>query len=282
MVSDGNKIVLYADDSKLYKVIHSVHDQECFQCDLNKINEWCANNKMRINASKCKVMRITKKKSPFTYDYHINGAKLNSVSLHRDLGLLTSDVLSWNFHIANITAKANSILDLIKRTCWDVNDVTTLKTLCCNLVKPRVEYASQVWNPFTKSNISRIESIQRRATKFIIKGDDEYVVRLRKLRLLSLEDRRLMADVVFFYKVVNIHVRLTLDSMVRFSRDVDRGYALRGMDISNLLTSLSRTNLFKFSFMKRIVGEWNSLPLDIREASSVEDFKLKVSKFLTL
>ena len=120
-------------------------------------------------------------------------------------------------------------------------------------------------------------SIQREATK----ADDEYVVRLRKLRLLSLEDRRLMADVVFFYKVVKIHVRLTLDSMVRFSWDVDRGYALRSMDISNLLTSLSRTNLFKFSFMKRIIREWNSLPLDIREASSVEYFKSKVSKFLT-
>ena len=282
VVSDGNKIVLYADDSKLYKVIHSVHAQECFQWDLNKINEWCVNNKMRINASKCKVMRITKKKSPFTYDCHINGAKLNSVSLHRDLGLLTSDVLSWNFHIANITAKANSILGLIKRTCRDVNDVTTLKTLYCSLVRPRVEYASQVWNPYSKGNISRIESIQRRATKFILKSDDEYLVRLRKLRLLSLEDRRFMADVVFFYKVVSNHVRLTLDFRVRFSRDVDRGYALRSMDTPNLLTSLSRTNLLKFSFMKRIVEEWNSLPLDTRGASSVEDFKLKVSTFLTL
>ena len=87
---------------------------------------------------------------------------------------------------------------------------------------------------------------------------------------------------VLFYKVVNNHVRLTLDSRVGFSRDVDRGYALRSMDTPNLLTSLSRTNLFKFSFMKRIVGEWNSLPLDIRGASSVEDFKSKVSTFLTL
>ena len=58
-------------------------------------------------------------------------AKLTSVSLHRDLSLLTTDVLSWNFHIANITAKANSILGLIKRTCRDVNDVTTLKALYC-------------------------------------------------------------------------------------------------------------------------------------------------------
>ena len=55
--------------------------------------------------------------------------------------------------------------------------------------------------------------------------------------------------------MVNNHVRLTLDSRVRFLRDVEREYALRSMDTSNLLTSFSRTNLFKFSFMKRIVGE---------------------------
>ena len=54
------------------------------------------------------------------------------------------------------------------------------------------------------------------------------------------------------------------------------------MDTQNLLTSHSRTNLFKFSSMKRIVGEWNRLPLDIREASSEADFKLKVSTFLTI
>ena len=84
---------------------HSVNDQECFHQDLNKINEWCVTNKMRFNARKCKVVKITKKKSPFSYDYHIDGAKLDSVSFHRDLGLLTSNTLSWN--IANITAKAN-------------------------------------------------------------------------------------------------------------------------------------------------------------------------------
>lgn len=84
---------------------------------------------MRVNASKCKVVRITKKKSPYNYDYHIDGTKLDSVSIHRDLGLLTSNVLSWNYHIANITAKENSTLGLIKRTCQDANNVTTLR-LC--------------------------------------------------------------------------------------------------------------------------------------------------------
>ena len=85
---------------------------------------------------------------------------------------------------------------------------------------------------------------------------------------------------LLIYEVINDHIRLTLDSRVQFSRDVDRGYALRSMDTPNLLTCHSRTNLFKFSFMNRIIGEWNCLPLDIRGASSVADFKLKVSTFL--
>ena len=72
--------------------------------------------------------------------------------------------------------------------------------------------------------------------------------------------------------MVNNHVCLTLDFRGRFSRDVDRGYTLRSMDTPNLSTSLSRTNLFKFNVMRRIVWEWNSLPLDIREASSVAGF----------
>ena len=71
--------------------------------------------------------------------------------------------------------------------------------------------------------------------------------------------------------MINNHIRLSLDSRVRFSRDVNRGYALRSMDSQNPLISHSRTDLFKFS-----------LPLDIREASSVADFKMKVTTFLTL
>ena len=39
-------------------------------------------------------------------------------------------------------------------------------------------------------------------------------------------------------------------------------------------------NGLKFSFMNRIVGEWNCLSPDIRQASSVVDFKSKVFKFL--
>ena len=107
----------------------------------------------------------------------------------------------------------------IKRTCRDVNDVTALKALSCSLVRPGPEYASEMLNSSSKSS-SRIASIQRRVTKLILKGDEEYPVRLRELRLLSLEDRGFIADVVFF---LNDSICLTLDSRIQFSRDINRG-----------------------------------------------------------
>lgn len=112
----------------------------------------------------------------------------------------------------------------IKRTCRDVNDVTALKALSCSLVRPGPKYASEMLNSSSKSS-SRIASIQRRVTKLILKRDEEYPVRLRELRLLSLEDRGFIADAVFF---LNDSICLTLDSRIH-SRDINRGLVLGPM-----------------------------------------------------
>ena len=43
-------------------------------------------------------------------------------------------------------------------------------------MRPKVEYASKVWNSHTENNISCRELIQTRATNFILKSDDECLV----------------------------------------------------------------------------------------------------------
>ena len=45
---------------------------------------------MKVKVKKCKIMRITRKKSPLVRDYPINGQSLESVLTYKDLGLLTS------------------------------------------------------------------------------------------------------------------------------------------------------------------------------------------------
>ena len=51
-----------------------------------------------------------------------------------------------------------------------------------------------------KRNTDKLERVQRKATKLILKSDDPYDIRLKKLHLTSLEKRRSLADMTFSYK----------------------------------------------------------------------------------
>ena len=66
------------------------------------------------------------------------------------------------------------MLGLIKTTCRGLDDTKTLRTLYCALVRLNVEYCSVVWSPYTKKNIDQVEKVQRGATKFILKTEDNY------------------------------------------------------------------------------------------------------------
>ena len=63
-----------------------------------------------------------------------------------------------------------------------------------------------------------------------------------------------------------------------FYKETER-YLFRHNDKLTLKMRSVRTNVFKYSFFNRVVGTWNSLPLSIREATSVNIFKALVRKF---
>ena len=228
---------------------------------------------------KCKLMRITKKKTPFHSDLKINNHTLEETFEFSDLGLITSRKLSWNAHVDKITSKANKILGLVKRTCKGMKDITTLRTLFCALVRFQFEYCTVVWSPQTARNINKLERIQRRATKFILKTDDDYDMRRKRLNLLSLEDRRFLFDVLFLYKVLNGYISIGISTYIQFYTDADR-YHLRGRDELTLKKNFARTTTFESSFFNRIVDMWNALPLNVRQASNISNFKKGARDFL--
>ena len=138
---------------------------------------------MDFNVKKCKLIRITKKKMPFHADLQLSNNTLEETSEFREFGLVTTSKLSWNAHVDKISSKANKILGLIKRTCRGLNDATTLRNLYCALVRSQLESCTVVRSPRC---VDKLERIQRRATKFILKTDDEYDTRRERLNLLSL------------------------------------------------------------------------------------------------
>ena len=279
VVTPGNTVSLYADDCKTSRVINGPVDHSLFQSDIDNIYRWSLQNRMEFNVKKCKLMRICKKRSPLLSDLHLNNSNLQSTSDFCDLGLVTNCNLSWNNHIDKITSKANRILGLIKRTCRGFKDVPTLRTLYLALVRSQLEFCSVVWSPYQASNITKLERIQRRATKLILKTTDEYQQRREKLNLLSLEQRRFLFDVLFLYKALNGHIDIDLSNYVQFFKESDH-YTLRRKDDCTLKKNYARTNIFKYSYFNRIVDMWNSLPHSVRRAHSVEIFKNSVRDIL--
>ena len=71
VVHEQTNTLLYADDTKLHRTIVSVKDCDILQQDLANLNTWSYVSNMKFNASKCKVLTVTRKKSPVTLEYRL-------------------------------------------------------------------------------------------------------------------------------------------------------------------------------------------------------------------
>ncbi len=58
-LSEGSKLVLYADDILLYRAIQSPEDYVALQHDINTLTAWTDSKLLKFYPKKCKAMHIT-------------------------------------------------------------------------------------------------------------------------------------------------------------------------------------------------------------------------------
>ena len=255
---DEKMAALYADDTKVCNSIRSKADCEKVQQALTNLECWSRDNNLDFSSSKCKVLTITRKKSPLIYAYQMNSTVLSRVEKEKDLGVCVDMNLSWNDHICIITAKGNKMLGLLKRTCPLLTNTTVRRTLYLTLVRSQISYASEVWSPHTNKLISKLESVQRRATAWILKskrGEYTYKQRLTTLNLLPLCYEREITDLMFFFKALYGNIDLDVCSFVSF---VDNGRTrLSHNPVPAIKTPYCKSTTFQASYFNRIVKLWN-------------------------
>ena len=108
-------IAMFADDSKLFRIIKDEVDHNNLQDDLLELSHWSSDWMMNFNASKCKVLNISRKVNKVELSYELESVVLHCVDHISDLGLRVTNTLSWNKHIEEISLKANRKLGLIRR-----------------------------------------------------------------------------------------------------------------------------------------------------------------------
>ncbi|CAB3379751.1 Hypothetical predicted protein [Cloeon dipterum] len=72
----NTNLVQYADDCTVFNNIKSDDDIDALQDDLARIDIWCLNNGMQLNAKKCVVMDVTRARLPCNPRYTIGGVTL--------------------------------------------------------------------------------------------------------------------------------------------------------------------------------------------------------------
>ena len=258
ILPDETLAALYADDTKLCKSITSIGDCEILQQALTELDQWNRENNLDFNDSKCKVLTITRRKLPLTYAYHTNSKELSRVHKEKDLGVYINDNLSWHNHVDAITAKGNKMLGMLKRTCPLLTDTTVRRTLYLTLVKSQLSYATEVWSPPTIKMRSKVESVQRRATSWIMqvkRGEVSYKQRLITLSLLPLCYDREIKDLVFFFKALYGRIDLDVHSFVSFNNN-GRTRLCTNPSLT-LKVPLCKSKTFQPSYFNRLVKLWN-------------------------
>ena len=73
-----------------------------------------------------------------------------------------------------------------------------IKKLSVYLVRPHLDYASQVWSPHQAYLSDMVEAVHGRTTKLMVGDRIPYKERLNKTGLISLSSGRIYLDLFFF------------------------------------------------------------------------------------
>ena len=100
-----------------------------------------------------KSMLISNKKTPHPPLYFDN-CVLNNVTSHKHLGLILNSKLNWSDHIECMIRGISKCLDVMHKLMYAL-DRKTLETIYFSFMRPKLEYASIVWdNCYSKEKIS--------------------------------------------------------------------------------------------------------------------------------
>ena len=247
---------LFADDTKLYRQIKNIRDCDILQDDLNEFSAWSKIWLINFNALKCIVLRI---REAIRYIYTLDGVNLESVDSQKDLGVTISKTLKPATHIDIITKKAYQKIGMIKR-CFTNFTEKKVTTLYQSIIRPALEYASPVWNPWYKQDIDKLEKVQRKCLQLCSK----------EIELDSLDKRRKFTDCVETYKFVHNQYKTPASMYFKQPARELRGHSQK------LMKQYSRTDIRKNFFSNRVVDTWNSLQDTTIKDQSMASMKQKL------
>ena len=243
--------------------------------------EWLSANKLTVNNAKTEFILIAsiQKLSQFTESpsLTINENAIEQVTSAKSLGVYVDHNINWKCHIENISKKIACAIGVIKRI-RHLTPFNVLIKVYHSPIQPHFDYCSVVWGNCNKGLSETLQRLQNWASRILTSAsyDSNLDDLFRALGWRRLYYQRLEQKSIIMYKTLH---GLTPDYLrSRFVyRDNVSAYRLRNTE-NKLVLPQPRTDYLKRSFLHSGAQLWNSLPVDLRQPSSLTDFKSKLSR----
>ena len=196
----------------------------------------------------------------------MRGHHLERVNSVKYLGVTISSNGSWNEHISNVAAKGHQTLTFLQRnlgSCPTSTKVLSYKSL----VRSRIEYATNIWDPHTKANIDKLEMIQRKGARYVCRDfrqRSSVSDMLLRLQWESLQARHKADKLVMLYKMVHGLVDLSTTQFMLIPSPIHQ-YCF--------IQPHTRTDCYKHSFIPSAVRLWNGLPPSVIQMPTLNTFR---------
>ena len=260
--------LLFADDDKIFRIIHCIADCLRLQSDLNRLYEWCSTWKIYLNLDKCNFISFSNKRNKVDFVYRFGDHVIEKVDTIKDLGIYFSSNMIFRFHIEKTVSSSLRMLGFVYRTCKAFDDVDVLISLYKSLVRTKLEYCCSIWSPTQEYLIKKVERVQKRLVRWAAfkKGWDYetsgYLALCESFKLQTLESRRTRTDLVNLNKIITAKINCTyLLSQIVFYVPVpqSRRRPSRSRRRDRLFSDDGRINIRKRSYFPRVLSFANNL-----------------------
>ena len=138
-----------------------------------------------------------------------------------------------------------------------------------SLVRSNLEYNSPVWDPFLKTDITRVEAVQRRAARFAkncYQRDASVTAMLKDLKWKNLSCRR-KARLILLYNIIHGLVSMLHQDYIKRNNSKTRSNNSQTKSICP-----KHRNIYKLLFPKTIIV-WKKLSNNITTGPLLDSFK---------
>ena len=163
------------------------------------------------------VLSVTVRTNSLHFSYRLSDTGLEEVKYHKYLGVYITSSLSWSLQCEDVKTNANKLLCVLQRSLSSCDRAIKSRTYA-TLVRPTAEHASVAWSQQTAKDISAIESIQRKAARFVFNDysrNSSVSAMLADLNWQSLEERRIINDLTMFYKINFNFVNISFQNKIK-------------------------------------------------------------------